>query len=106
MYQLISNVQLMGSKIFDSQILIHSFTENNDVSMAQQLQNICLRSIRKHEVIDQGKYRKIPSKRKWIDREYHVQDHADVAQKNVKIFCDTKQFSELAFCGPHPKPHG
>ena len=24
----------------------------------------------------------------------------------MKIYCDTKQFPELTFCGPHPKPRG
>ena len=60
---------------------------------------------RKHGVIDQGKYRKRTSKRKCIDREYHVQDNVDVAHKYVRIYCDTNQFPELSFCGPYPKPH-
>ena len=38
---------------------------------------------RKNGVIDQGKYRKRASKRKWTDREYHVQDNADVAHKDL-----------------------
>ena len=46
------------------------------------------------------------SKRKFIEREYHVQDNADVAHKNVKIYCNKNQFPSLPFCGPHPKPHG
>ena len=46
------------------------------------------------------------SKRKWIDREYHVQDNADVTNKDVKIYCDTNQFPALTFFGSHPKPHG
>ena len=61
---------------------------------------------RKHGVIDQGKYRKSSSKRKWIDRDYHVQDNAYVSHKYVKMYCDTNQFLELPCCGPHPKPHG
>ena len=32
-YQLISNVQLLGSKTFYSYILMHSCTEKNDVSL-------------------------------------------------------------------------
>ena len=47
-YQLMSNSQITGSKIFDSQILMHSCKQNNDVSMDKQLH--------KHGVIDQGKY--------------------------------------------------
>ena len=34
-YQLMSNVQLTGSKTFDSQILMHSCIENNDISIAK-----------------------------------------------------------------------
>ena len=60
---------------------------------------------RKNRVTDQGKYRKRMIKRKWIDREYHVQDNYDVAHKYLKIYCDTNQFPALLFCGPYPKPH-
>ena len=52
------------------------------------------------------KYRKIYMKIKWIDRQYHVQDNADVAHKYVKMYCYTNQFPTLPFCGSHPKPHG
>ena len=38
MYQFMSNVQLLGSRTFDSQILMHSCTPKNDVSMAKELQ--------------------------------------------------------------------
>ena len=34
-YKFIPNVQLPGSKIFNSDILMHSFTRNNDVSLAK-----------------------------------------------------------------------
>ena len=44
--------------------------------------------------------------RKWIDRQYHVQDNADVAQKYVKKYCNTNQRPVLPFCGTHSKPHG
>ena len=43
---------------------------------------------RKYGVIDQVKYRKISSKTKWTDREYHVQYNYDVAHKEVKMYCD------------------
>ena len=35
-HKLMSNVQLPGSNIFDSQILMHPFTQNNDVSMDKE----------------------------------------------------------------------
>ena len=60
----------------------------------------------KHGVVNQVKYRKRASKRKWTDREYHVQDNSDVAHKYVKMYCDTNQLPELPFCGSLPKPHG
>ena len=44
-YQLMSNVQLLGSKKIDSKILMHSCTPKNDISLAKEFQNICLRSI-------------------------------------------------------------
>ena len=45
-------------------------------------------------------------KRKWTERQYHVQDNTDVAHQDVKIYCNTNKFPELPFCGPHSKPHG
>ena len=60
----------------------------------------------KHGVIDQVKYRKISGKIKWTDREYHVQDNADVSHKDVKMYCESNQFPELLFFGTHPKPRG
>ena len=46
------------------------------------------------------------SKRKWTERQYHVQDNYDVAYKYVNIYCDTNQFPTLSFGGSNPKPHG
>ena len=43
--------------------------------------------------------------RKCTDRQYHVQDNADVAHQYVIMFCNTNQLSELPFCGPYSKPH-
>ena len=48
---------------------------------------------------------KDPVKRKWTDREYHVQENVNIAHKDVKIYCDTKKFQALTFYGSHPKPH-
>ena len=44
--------------------------------------------------------------RKWTERNYHVQDNADVELKDVKKYCNTNQFPELSFSGTHSKPHG
>ena len=43
---------------------------------------------------------------KWTDRQHHDQDNADVAQKDVKIYCTTNQFPALPFCGTHYKHYG
>ena len=44
--------------------------------------------------------------RKWTDRQYHEQDNAHVTHQDVIMYCNTNQFPELPFCGPHSKPHG
>ena len=46
------------------------------------------------------------SERKCIDKEYHIQDISDFAQKYVKIYCNTKRISSLTFCGPYSEPRG
>ena len=59
MYQLISTVQLPGSKTFDSHILMHSCTPKKDVSMAKEFQKIFLRMILNMESLireNTGKY--------------------------------------------------
>ena len=35
--------------------------------------------------------------RKWTDRQYHVQENADVAHQYVKMFRNTNQFPALLF---------
>ena len=105
-YQLMSNVQLPGSKTFDSHIIMHSCIHKNDFSLAKQFQKYLSKEHRKHGVIDQETFRKRASKRKWAERDYFVQDISDVAHKDVKMYFDTNQFPELPFCGPHPKPRG
>ena len=67
-YQLISNVQLPGSKIFYLQILMHYRTQNNDVSMAKEFQKHMSKKHLKHGFIDQVKYKKRSSKIKWTYR--------------------------------------
>ena len=52
-YKLMSNVQLPASKTFDSQIIMHSFTENNDFIMTKQFKENLHKEHRKHGVIDQ-----------------------------------------------------
>ena len=86
MYQLMSNVQLPGSRTFDSHNIMNSCTPKNYVSLDKEFQKYMSKDDIKHGVIDQVKHRKTSSKRKWTDREYHFQDNADVAHKYVKIY--------------------
>ena len=101
-----SKVQLPGSIRFDSQIKIHTGTENKYVSLAREFKDHLEGEHRKNGVIDQGKSRKRYMNRNWTEREYHDQDNADVEYKDVKMYCNTNQFPTLPFCGPHSKPHG
>ena len=53
-YQLMSNVQLPGSITSDLQIIMHSCTPKNDVSLDKQSQKHLSKEHLKHGVIDQG----------------------------------------------------
>ena len=66
---------------------MHSCTPKKDVSLDKEFQKHLSNNDRKHGLIDQGKDSKMSSKRKWTDREYHVQDNADVSHKDVKMYC-------------------
>ena len=61
-YQLMSNVQLQNSKKIDSQILMHSCTNDNDVSLNKQFQKHLYKDHRKNGFIDQGNIEKYPVK--------------------------------------------
>ena len=47
---------------------------------------------RAHGLLDNGKDRKRASKRKWNDRDYHIQDRKYVSHIWVKMSCATNQF--------------
>ena len=57
-----STVQLPVSKRFEKQILMHSCTPKEDVSMAKEFQTYLSKDDSKYWVIDQGKDRKYPVK--------------------------------------------
>ena len=63
--------------------------------MAKEFQINLSKNHRKHGVTDQVKYRKTFSKRKWTDRDHNVLDNADVAHKEVKMYYDKNQFSNI-----------
>ena len=106
LFQLISSVQLPGANIYDTHTVMHTGTRTFDVSLTSELQKPLYTAARKHGVIDQGKYKKQANKQKWTKREYHVQNDADIAHKDVKMFFNKTQFPSLPFCCPHTKPHG
>ena len=45
-------------------------------------------------------------KKSWTNREYHVQHNKYVEHQEMKMYCDTNQFTKLKFLGPHDKPQG
>ena len=73
-----SKVQLPGSVIFDSQIKMHTGTENKDVSLAKEFKDHLEEEHHQNGAINQGKSRKIFMERKWTERKYHVHDNASV----------------------------
>ena len=82
-----STVKLPGSNIFDSQMQIHTGNQKYDVTLDKEFQHYLTKENRKNGVIDQGKYKKIFMERKWTYRKYHVQDNADVAHQDVRMYC-------------------
>ena len=68
---------------------MHYCTPTKYVSLNEEFPKHISNDDREHGIIDQGKDRKRSSKSKWTEREYHVQNNADVAHKDVKMYCDT-----------------
>ena len=60
---------------------MHYCTQKNDASLDKAPQKHMSKEHGKHGVVDKRKSRKISSKIKHADREYYVQDKADVAHK-------------------------
>ena len=67
-HQLIPNIQLTGSNVFDSQMQIHTGNQNYDTSLAKEFQHHLTKEHSKNGVIDQGKYKKRFTERKWTNR--------------------------------------
>ena len=57
-YKLMSNVQLPGSKRFDSQMQMHTSTQKNDFSLSKEFQEHLSKDHLKNEFIYQGKFKK------------------------------------------------
>ena len=87
-------------------MVMHTGTRTSDGIFASEILKHLSTAAYKHGVIDNRKYKKRASTRKWTESEYHVHNDADVAHKNVKIFCNTNQFTSFPFYVPHTKLHG
>ena len=57
-FQFMSTVKLMGTKCYNTQMVMHTGTCKSDVSLDSGFQKHLSTSARKHRVIDQGKYKK------------------------------------------------
>ena len=70
---LMTTVQLTGAEDYESQMEVHTSTENKDISLAREFQKHLSDPTWAYGLLDHGKGRKLASKQKWTDREYHVQ---------------------------------
>ena len=69
-YQLMSNLQLPGSKTFYSHIVMYSCRQKNDISLAKKFQIYISKKHHKHRVIDQRNIEKYPLK--WNGQTYMI----------------------------------
>ena len=63
-------VRLRGAADYDSQ----TSTANTDISLEREFQKHISDPTQAHGLLDHGKDRKRASKKKWTEREYHLQD--------------------------------
>ena len=69
---------------------------NTDICLSRGFQKHISDPTRAHGLLDHGKDRKCADKRKWTDREYHVQYRKYVPHTSVKMSCATTQFPALS----------
>ena len=81
-----SNFQLPVSNRFDFHMQMHTDNQKYDVILAKEFQRRLTKEHLKNVVFDQGKNNKLFTERKWTDIQYHVQDNADVANKDVIMY--------------------
>ena len=56
--QLMSTVHLLGEKVYDIKIVIHTVTHTSNVRFSVEFEKRLSTAARKHIVIDQGRYKK------------------------------------------------
>ena len=71
---LITTVKLPGASTNDLQMVMYTSMSNIDISLAREFQKHLSDPTRAHGLIDNGKYRKRASNRKWTEHDYHVHD--------------------------------
>ena len=86
-----SNVKLPGSNRFDSEMQIHTGNKKYYVILAKKFQHQMIKEHRKHDMSDQGGGG-LFTERKWTYIQYHVQDNADVAYQDVRLYCNKNKF--------------
>ena len=100
-----STVPIPGRNNIDTQMAVHTVTQNTDVSLSQEFQKYIFNESRKHGIIDHGS-KKNPIKQRWKNRKYYVQHNKYVKYQDIKMYLRKKLVSRLKFLGSHNKPHG
>ena len=101
-----TTVQMPGEEAYDSQMAMHTSTENTYISLAREFQKRLSDPTRSHGLLRCGKDRKRSIKRNWTEHEYHFQDRKCVSHISVQMSCATTQLPALSFCGSYAKPRG
>ena len=71
---LMATIQLPGTAAYESQMATHTSTENTEISLAREFAKTSFIPNTGTWLIRLRSGQKRDSKRKWADREYHVQE--------------------------------
>ena len=92
---LTTNVQLSSASTNNSQMVMHTETSDTDISIARVFQKYFSDTTSTNGLIHYGKDSKRDIKRKWVEREYHIQDNKYVQHKSVNMSYSSMQFHAL-----------
>ena len=98
-----ATIQLTVSKKFVTKMVMHTSTYNADVSLAQEFQKHLYNALRKHDIIDHEKWKKV--NKNWTNREYHVQNNEILITRVLKCIVIQISFLDFSICAPHNKLH-
>ena len=62
-------------------MFMHTKMSNTYINLVRVFQKHLSDPTSAHGLIDNGKYKKLDSKHKWTEHEYHVQDRKDVQRR-------------------------